>query len=172
MSYLCEEGTSEGARQVVGRSPHPRASPGFRAGVDRFTIYRPKLGRRPPLYRPNHITLKLITVTGCLTLGKLLLIVQHAERRRETPWRSCISFQRCQKKIRNTSVLGRGWAIRGQGQGQGRTIEVKAKDCPVETVWGQGQGQGRSSKDKDKAMEWCWRKISCQITNINKKCEV
>ena len=55
MSYLCEERTSEDARQDVGRSPPER-----RPVVDRFTNYRPKLGRRPPLYRPSFARLPLV----------------------------------------------------------------------------------------------------------------
>ena len=39
----------------VGRSPPER-----RPGVDRFTNYRPKLGRRPPLYRPGFARLPLV----------------------------------------------------------------------------------------------------------------
>ena len=45
-----------------GRWAEPaRASPGCRAGVDRwFTNYRPKLGRRPPLYRPGFARLPIV----------------------------------------------------------------------------------------------------------------
>ena len=43
-----------------GRRVEPaRASPGCRAGVDRFNNYRPKLGRRPPVYRPGFARLPL-----------------------------------------------------------------------------------------------------------------
>ena len=46
---------------VGGRRAEPaRASPGCRAGVNRFTNYRPKLGRRPPLYRPSFARLPLV----------------------------------------------------------------------------------------------------------------
>ena len=44
-----------------GRRAEPaRASPGCQAGVDRFTNYRSKLGRRPPLYRLGFARLPLV----------------------------------------------------------------------------------------------------------------
>ena len=45
--------TSGGTRPSVGR-------PGCQAGVDRFINYRPKFGRRPPLYRPDFARLPLV----------------------------------------------------------------------------------------------------------------
>ena len=49
-----------GGRQAGCRAEPARASPGCRAGVDRFTNYRPKLGRRPPLYRPGFARFPLV----------------------------------------------------------------------------------------------------------------
>ena len=43
----------------VGWSP-PEQSPGCQAGIDRLTNYRPKLGRRPPVYRPGFAKLPLV----------------------------------------------------------------------------------------------------------------
>ena len=58
-------------RRRAGRRAEPaRASPGCRAGVDRFTNYRPKLGRRPPLYRPGFARLPLVYGRGA---GRFLI---------------------------------------------------------------------------------------------------
>ena len=46
-------GADVGGRQAGRQAEPARALPGCRAGIDRLTNYRPKLGRRLPLYRPG-----------------------------------------------------------------------------------------------------------------------
>ena len=62
--YLCEERTSEDARQDIRWSPPERRLGVGRASTDLLINYRPKLGRRPSLYRPGFARLPFSLLTG------------------------------------------------------------------------------------------------------------
>ena len=62
-NFRCPIYARSGRRRTPGRTsaePAWASSPGCRAGVDRLTNNRPKLGRRPPLYRPGFARLPLV----------------------------------------------------------------------------------------------------------------
>ena len=60
MSYLCEERTSEDARQDVGRSPPERRPGVVRASTDLLLTDRNSEGAHAPLYRPGFSRLPLV----------------------------------------------------------------------------------------------------------------